>query len=363
MHHYFSGRIVIPMENTTVRIMPVPVITLNPRDKESLEERTSFTTAQLRRLIPVDLSNVELPDLATIGHRALEAAEKHRPIQLSAPKFDSQAYRPHIVALVREILIPSVWARVDTEMLGTLVAGMSAFIADPERAIQQTLYDYAITAETLGWTMPGWSQAVGGFSLHMLLSRPKKEKRQSLSHEETKDEIIIWRHAMDAYRESALPPFAISDRSKARLLAIASTENIPLEHADHALEVILDNWEQQQRGGQTLDEAHSAVSLSKDLGQRSIAIQDVKLAMRLRHDLQEGAYTGDDLQAALDLAPILRAQGLTAHDDRLEAIVAVAARLLNSDRSLVELDEWLESKPDDRSRANEAGDCAGPQDE
>jgi hypothetical protein len=80
----------------------------------------------------------------------------------------------------------------------------------------------------------------------------------------------------------------------------------------------------------------------------------VKLAMRLRHGLQEGSYTGDDLQAALDLAPVLRAQGLMADDDRLAGIVAVAARLLNSDRSLVELEDWLQSPPVDGSQENEA---------
>ena len=90
---------------------------------------------------------------------------------------------------------------------------------------------------------------------------------------------------MEAYRESALPPFVISDRSKARLLAIASQENILLEHADHGLEVILDNWEQWQRDGHTLDEAYSALQLAKDLRQRSIAMQDVKLAIRLRQDI------------------------------------------------------------------------------
>lgn len=154
---------------------------------------------------------------------------------------------------------------------------------------------------------------------------------------------------MEGYRESALPPFVISDRSRARLLAITVQENIPIERADHALDVILDNWEQRQRAGHSLDEAYSALKLSKDLGQRSLAIQDVKLAMKLRHHLQEGAYTVDDLQAAIDLAPVLRAQGLTAHDDRLEAIVAVAARLLNSDRSLAELDAWLTAEEESGS--------------
>ena len=139
---------------------------------------------------------------------------------------------------------------------------------------------------------------------------------------------------MEGYRESSLPPFVISDRNKARLLAIASTENIPLEHADHALEVILDNWEQRQRDGHTLDEAYSALKLAKDLRQRSIEVQDLKLAMRVRQTIKEGAYTVEDFLAALDLLPTLSDHGLTTQDDRLEAVLEVAVKLMNSDQSL-----------------------------
>jgi hypothetical protein len=349
IHHFLSGRIVLPVENAILHIAPVPVITLNPRDKATLEQQTSFTTAQLRRFVVVDLSNTRLRDLATIGHHALEAAEKHPPLELPLPKFDANAYRPHIVALVRDILIPRVWDRVDTEMLTTLVSGMSGFILDPELAIQQTLYDYATTAETLGWTTAGWSDSVGSFSLHTPLSGQKNQT----SSPPQEDHIILWRPAMEGYRESALPPFGISDRNKARLLAIAGQENIPLEHTDHALDVILDNWEQRQRDGHNLDEAYSAIRLAKDLGQRSIAIQDIKLAMRLRRDIHAGAYTEEELQAALDLVPVLRDQGLTAHDDRLEPVLEVAVKVLNSDRSLMELDEWLRAQPDPCLEGNE----------
>jgi hypothetical protein len=341
LHHFLSGRMVLPVENTTICIEAVPVITLNPKNKATLEEQTSFSTAQLRRLVALNLNNVRSPDLAMMGHRALEAAIKHGPIELPAPKIDARDYRQHIVALVRETLSENVWARVDTEMLATLVSGMSGFIPDPERAIQQTLYNYVLTAATLGWTTPGWSHALTSFSLHRPLSRRKEQTQEPAAPNEDNDQLIIWRHAMEGYRESALPPFVISDRSRARLLAITVQENIPIECADHALDVILDNWEQRQRAGHSLDEAYSALQLSKELGQGNLAIQDVKLAMKLRHHLQEGAYTVDDLQAALDLAPVLRAQGLTAKDDQLEAIVAVAVRLLNSDRSLAELEDWL----------------------
>src|SRR5262249_2590700 len=155
----------------------------------------------------------------------------------------AETYRSRIVSLVREILIPKVWPRVDTEMIITMATGMTAFIPDPERAIQQTVYSYAITAETLGWTTPGWSQTVSRFSLHRPFSRRQKEKQESPSREEDKDQtIIIWRSVMEGFRESALPPFTISDGNKARLIAVANQESIPLEHVDHALEVILDWW-------------------------------------------------------------------------------------------------------------------------
>jgi len=311
--------------------------------------------AQLRRLVLANLANVTLPDLANIGHLGLEAAAKHGPLPLRPPTFDAETRRPHIVSLVREVLMPQIWPRVDTEMIITMTTGMTAFIPDPERAIQQTVYDFGITAETLGWTRPEWSQAVIRFSLATPLTRRQPDKQQTLGQED-QEHIILWRHAMESYRESILPPFAISDRSKARLLAIASQENIPLEHADHALDVILDNWEQRQRDGQTLDEAHSAVRLARDLGQRSIDIQDLKLAMRVRHTIKEGAYTVEDFQAALDLLPTLSDHGLTTQDDRLEAVLEVAVKLMNSDQSLVELEAWLDGRRDTGSHQNDGRD-------
>jgi len=153
---------------------------------------------------------------------------------------------------------------------------------------------------------------------------------------------------MEGFRESALPPFTISDGNKARLIAVANQEDIPLEHVDHALEVILDWWNQQQRDGRTLDEVYSALQLAKELRQRSIAIQDLRVAMRFRHDIQAGAYTEEELQGGLDVARALRDHDLSAQDDRLESVLGLAARLLNSDRSLTEIDAWLEST-DNRS--------------
>jgi len=334
------------VDNTILRIAPVSLLTLNPRSKATLEEQTTFSTAQLRRLVVTNLANVPLPDLATMGHRALEAAVQQGPLHLKPPMLDAQAYRLQIVALVREILIPQVWPRVDTDMIMTLATGMTAFIPDPERAIQQTVYDYAITAETLGWTCPGWSETLGSFSLHIppVVPRHPHDRSQETPQQE-QDHIMLWRNAMDGYRESALPPFVISDTNKARLIAIASEEDIPLDRVDYALEVVLDNWRQQRRAGRSLDEAYSALQLSKDLHERSVAMEDVKVAMRFRSIFREGDYTSEDFQAVLDLLPVLREHGLSTQDDRIETVLGVAARVLQSDRSLTEFDAWLADQP------------------
>jgi hypothetical protein len=153
IHHFLSGRKVVPVDNTLVRIAPVPFLTLNPRPKATLEQQTTFTTAQLRRLVITNFANVPLPDLTNMGHRAVEAAVTHGPLALPPPAHDARTWRSYIVGLVRQILVTQVWTRVDTEMIVTMVTGMTAFLA-PQNAIQQTVYDFAITAETLGWTCP-----------------------------------------------------------------------------------------------------------------------------------------------------------------------------------------------------------------
>ena len=158
---------------------------------------------------------------------------------------------------------------------------------------------------------------------------------------------------MEGYHESGLPPFAISDTNKARILAIASQENIPLAQADHALELVLEYWQQQYRIGSTLDDVYSVLSLSKDLQERGIAVQDVKTAMRFHQMCREGGYTCEEFETVMDLLPLLRAHGLAAQDDRIETVLGLAARLLHSPRSLTELDTWLTSHQETRSFTDE----------
>ena len=82
---FISGRRRIPFENEILSITPVAIVTMNPRPGDTLSARTGFSPAQLRRLVPCDLTAVPLPDLALEGGRALEAARHRRPRRPQRP--------------------------------------------------------------------------------------------------------------------------------------------------------------------------------------------------------------------------------------------------------------------------------------
>ena len=100
-----------------------------------------------------DFNNVLMPDLSLTGHLALEAAQTQGPLLLPALRADLQSHRPAFVQLMRQVIRPECHERVDTEMLLNLAAGMTGFLDDDERALQQTAYDVGLMLTTLGWTM------------------------------------------------------------------------------------------------------------------------------------------------------------------------------------------------------------------
>lgn len=338
IHHFLSGRKIVPADNTLVRIAPVSLFTLNPRPKTTLEEQTTFSTAQLRRLVTANLANVALPDLANLGHRALEAAAKQGLLPLPSPTANAKAWRSHIVRLVREILVPQVWSRVDTEMILTMVTGMTAFIPDPERAIQQTVYDFAITAETLNWTCQGWIEVVSRFSLHAPPSTRRQRDRENDESTSPEDIIILRRSAMDSYKESALPPFTISDENKARMIAIAVQEHIPF---DHALGIALEYYLSLERPGLDLNDLHSILELSKDLKRRSLTAKELKNVLQVLKGIEAEEMSLDEFSAACDLVSELKKAGVPPDMEQCEPILSLATRLLESEVPLSEIDQWL----------------------
>jgi hypothetical protein len=162
---FLSGRRQIPYDHGHITIACVTLLTLNPRRASTLEAQTTFHPALLRRLLIGNLDAVSMPDVALSGHRALQEAADHGPLDLPGPRYDLATHRPAVVAAVRALVRPEHHERVDTEMLLTLSAGMTAFIDDDERAIQQVLYDAGVLFDSLGWTVPEWQTGVSQFAL------------------------------------------------------------------------------------------------------------------------------------------------------------------------------------------------------
>jgi hypothetical protein len=348
IHHFLSGRKIVPVDNALLRIAPVSLITLNPKpNKATLEEQTSFSTAQLRRQVVINLRNVVLPDLANLGHVALEAAMKHGPLPLPPLTANAETWRAQIVGLVREILVPEVWPRVDTEMILTMVTGMLAFIPDPEAAIRQTVYDFAIAAETLGWSCLGWSDVVSRFSLHVPLRTRRRKDPEILDSSPAEDLIILRRSAMDGYKESALPPFTISDENKARMIAIGVKEGVPF---DHGLGIVLDHYLSLEREGFGLDDLHSAIELGKDLKRRSITAKEIKVVLQVLKGLEAEEMSLDELVAACELVSQLKETGVPPDMEHCEPAVSLAARLLASKIPLSEIDRWLTARTGSSAR-------------
>ena len=339
IQHFLSGRTSIPFENSILTIEPVCLVTMNARPKASLEERTTFRAPQLRRLVLCDVDHLPLPDLALIGEQPLQAAAQHQPIIVPSPRTDCHQYRPQIVRVVRELITPEAQPFVDVEMVLLLCAGMTGFIEDDERAIQQALYDLTLVMQTLGWVQPDWLAVVSAFSLHgtpiAALPAPASPARSMSSLPDT---IILRRPIMDE-RESLIPKFSLSEQQKARLIWLAEQEGIPV---DHALDILLDYY--RNLGDRDLDDLNNINRLGKELKLRELSAQDVYHYLKLMRMLTERHQTLDHVDAAIEMLPTLEHAGLTPGSMPEAETIHLAARLTASGVTVTEVERWLSGR-------------------
>jgi hypothetical protein len=335
IQHFLSGRISLPFENGVLRIEPVCLVTMNARPKPSLEGRTTFSAPQLRRLVLCDVDHIPLPDLALLGERPLQAAAEHPPIQVPPPRVDCQQYRPQIVRLVRDLLTPDAQSLVDVEMVILLCAGMTAFIEEDERAIQQAVYDLAVVLQTLGWVQLDWVAVVSAFSLYATPAAAPPLVPLAHTTTDRTDTIILRRPIMED-RDSLVPQFSISEKQKARLIWLSEQEGIPVEHA---LDVLLDSF--QLLGDRDLDHLNNVVRLSKELKRRELPAWAVSLTLKLMEEVTKREQTLDDFEAALDLLPALRGLGLTLDSVPGADTIHIAAQLTANGVTITEVERWL----------------------
>src|SRR5262249_47861695 len=323
---FICGRRRLPLENEILSITPVPVITMNARPGDTLSGRTGFSLPQLRRLVPCDLSAVLLPDLALEGGRALEAARQMGPLPLRPPRASCEEFRHAVVRLLRQVLVQEAIGNVDVDLVLGLGRGLTVWLT-PVAAMRQALYDFLLAVETVKWTQPRWLEAIRTFpesredagptsamalrsvtDASVLIRRPKTI---SLFPERIAPKSPKEHSAMNP-RESMMPSFAMTDRSKSLLVWL--TEDAQAPSLDQVVEILVDIYRMQR-----LDD---------------VAFQDLLAVVRLREACGLAEISLDDLRTAVELRAGLTARGLNL--DHIESVLRVAEDLVEAGLSLKE---------------------------
>lgn len=117
-------------------------------------------------------------------------------------------------------------------------------------------------------------------------------------------------------RDSMLPTFTLSDRSKAQLVWLAENAETSL---DEAVYLLVESYRMQQQFDRTdLDDLRAVVQLREACGAAAIAISDLRTAVELAAGLRARGLTLDHIQTTLQVAADLGEAGLC-----LEEAVAV----------------------------------------
>ncbi len=342
---FLSGRRTMPYENGVIAVDCVSLLTMNPRAKATLEQQTTFNPAQLRRLIVCNVDAIAMPDLSLTGHRAVEVALQYGPLTLPVLRTDLLAHRSAVVQLVRNVVRPEMHDRIDTEMLLILASGMTGFVDDDERAIQQVLYNLGLMLETLDWAHRDWLTAVQTFSLHRPrpdhVRSPPSPPLSTADTDEDDDTILLRRRIMTT--PNADRPYGLSEETRARIILMAAEERISFTQA---ADVIIDSYISSTTSmGRNLHDHYSVLELSKDLDIRELPVKSVKLTLQLLAFLREHQLNLDDFESATSLLARLHELRLTGQGLEVTRILEVAIELVTSGVSASEVERWLAQRP------------------
>jgi hypothetical protein len=309
---FITGRLEVPFENSRLTIKPVPLLTLNVRDRPTLEERLGLSAPQIRRGLIANFDAVPMPDLAMVGDRAVLAAKQAPPLRLDAPTVDCARYQPVIVQALRHILTPAAQSRIDVQVVLTLCSGMSAFFHDAEAAIVQVIYGVGMLAETMKWTNPGWIEVVLRFSLTARVSAGQHTDTSSSSlpvsgqsdghpADSSNQPATIPLHVQRLRRETT-PSLGVGDALKNRLIWAAVDTGQSLEEF---LTTLLDMYLTHRRDPNTFPALKQALRIADQLQLAGVEVSTLRNYLEAETTLRRAGLWLDDVPEALRLMPLL----------------------------------------------------------
>lgn len=335
---FVTGRRLLPVENGQVEIKAVSLLILNPGSGKTLTARAGLSVPQLRRLIPCDVSNVELGHLALCGESAVAAATREGPLSFRAPRGSCASFRGALVRLLPRVLNPAVLGMVDIELLLGLGTGMTAWLPQTS-AMRQVLYDTLLAYETVGWTRPGWVEVVRQFPSPATDDATESPALGPQSGPVTTDRrIALFPERQEPHRsqealamathDSLLPPFTLSDATKARLIWLSQVLGAPL---DRAVNVAIDYFAAGQLDGFDSFDVEAIVRIRKECGAADVSVADLRAFLEAQAVLDEHGVTMADIGPVQQTVAELADAGLT-----LEEAAGVATLMANLREAEVE---------------------------
>ena len=309
---FLTGRLEVPFENARLSLKPVPLLTLNPRDRPTLEERLGLSAPQVRRGLIANFDAVVLPDLAMTGDRAVLAAKQASPLQLNPPTVECAQHHAVIVQTLRQILAPAAQCRVDVQVVMTLCCGMTSFIRDAEAAIIQVLYDVGMIAETMEWTNAAWIDAV----LHCAVTKGRSPVRHTdpaasagrgagtpgaQPAESPNTPAMIPLHVPPLRRETT-PSLGVSEALKNRLIWAAVDTGQSLEEL---LPTLMNLYLTHRKDPNTITMLTRAIRIADALQLAKVEVLTLQSYVATEATLRRAGLWMDDVPEALRLLPLL----------------------------------------------------------
>lgn len=346
---FLGGRLVVPVENEQLAVRSVPLLTLNPKEAPTLEGRLGLSAPLIRRALLANLDAVPLPDLATVGERAIDAARTHQPLVLVAPRADIQGFHDTIVDLVRGVLVSSAHERVDVEILANLCAGMTALIPQPVPAIAQVLHGLGVLAETLGWAQPGWIDVVsdfgraaersaGGTSLVVQQSAVLPVK------EPTSGTVVSLAVPPPSppRRRTAVPELDLSEALRGRLIWFAMETQ---QDVEEALTTLLDFFLDWREAGSTIETLAAILRLAQQLELAAVEVETLNGFLETLAQLRKEGCDFGDVAEARRLISVLGMLPFAWSWELADTAMQAVAMILESGIDLADVTRFLEQHP------------------
>ena len=340
---FLTGRRHIPVENGLVEIKAVSLLILNPCPGETLPARTGLSIPQLRRLIPCDVGTVGLGDLALHGETAVAAARQGGPVALQPPRGSCESFRGALVRLLPRVLMRDVLGMVDIELLLGLGTGLTAWLPEAS-AMRQALYNVLLAYETVGWTNGAWVDAVREFPSSATESTGASTSAsaspgpaaavprialfpESQLPSRSEEEVAVGTH------DSMLPPFTLSDATKARLIWLGQVLGAPL---DRAVNAVIDYFAAAQLDGFDCYDVEAIVRIRKQCEAVDVSVSDLRAFIEAQAVLAEHNLTMADVGPALETVEAFAEAGLTVDEAGAVATLMADLREAGVDATIVE---------------------------